>query len=257
MKPDDITLENDFFGTDKIISILLKIAPPVMLAQLIQALYNIVDSFFVGRYSSNALTALSVIYPLQLIIVALAVGTGVGLNTYMARKYAQHDPKAADNAAGTCIVLALGTWAVFAAVSALIMEPYVRTSATSPEAIADAVVYGRIVCIGSLGVFLEGCWYGFGLWWIMYLYVWPLLAGITYLLRRQRSVWVFSILSGAFGLMFGALCSLVYLFVGGPAAAFTWWVAGIPYDLIHGVSNFILCSILFYPLRGVLEKISN
>ncbi len=106
-------------------------------------------------------------------------------------------------------------------------------------------------------VFLEGCWYGFGFWWIMYLYVWPLLAGITYLLRRQRSVWVFSILSGAFGLMFGALCSLVYLFVGGPAAAFTWWVAGIPYDLIHGVSNFILCSILFYPLRGVLEKISN
>lgn len=106
-------------------------------------------------------------------------------------------------------------------------------------------------------VFLEGCWYGFGLWWVMYLYVWPLLAGITYLLRRQRSVWVFSILSGAFGLMFGALCSLVYLFVGGSAAAFTWWVAGIPYDLIHGVSNFILCSILFYPLRGVLEKISN
>ena len=57
-----------------------------MLAQLIQALYNIIDSFFVGRYSNNALTALSVIYPLQLIIVALAVGTGVGLSTYMARK---------------------------------------------------------------------------------------------------------------------------------------------------------------------------
>ncbi|WP_455501376.1 MATE family efflux transporter [Gemmiger sp.] len=158
MKHDTLTRENDFFGKEKISRILLQIAPPVMLAQLIQALYNIVDSFFVGRYSANALTALSVIYPLQLIIVALAVGTGVGLNTYMARKYAQQAPEAADAAAGTGVVLALGTWAVFAVLSTLFMGPYVRTSATSPEAIADAIVYGRIVCVGSLGAFLEGCW---------------------------------------------------------------------------------------------------
>ena len=92
MKSNALTQENDFFGSKKISKILFQIAPPVMLAQLIQALYNIVDSFFVGRYSNDALTALSVIYPLQLIIVALAVGTGVGLNTYMARKYAQREP---------------------------------------------------------------------------------------------------------------------------------------------------------------------
>lgn len=73
--------EASFFGTEKISRILLKIAPPVMLAQLIQAMYNIVDSFFVGKYSADALTALTVIYPLQLIIIALAVGTGVGVNT--------------------------------------------------------------------------------------------------------------------------------------------------------------------------------
>ena len=66
MKHDNLTQENDFFGKEKISKILLQIAPPVMLAQLIQALYNIVDSFFVGQYSANALTALSVIYPLQL-----------------------------------------------------------------------------------------------------------------------------------------------------------------------------------------------
>ena len=55
----------------------IKIAPPVMLAQLIQALYNIVDSLFVGKYSETGLTALSIIYPLQLLMIALAVGTGV------------------------------------------------------------------------------------------------------------------------------------------------------------------------------------
>lgn len=62
-----------------------------MPAQLIQALYNIVDSFFVGKYSDDALTALSVVYPWQLIAIALAVGTGVGVNTYMARKFAHRD----------------------------------------------------------------------------------------------------------------------------------------------------------------------
>lgn len=103
----------DFFGTQSIGKILLKIAPPVMLAQLIQALYNVVDSFFVGRYSDDALTAVTVIYPLQLIIVALAVGTGVGVNTYMARKYAQGSPEKAREAAGTGMVLAFLSWAVF------------------------------------------------------------------------------------------------------------------------------------------------
>lgn len=74
-------MNSDFFGTEKITKILLKMAPPVMLAQLIQALYNVVDSFFVGRYSESGLTAFSIIYPIQLLMIALAVGTGVGINT--------------------------------------------------------------------------------------------------------------------------------------------------------------------------------
>lgn len=148
----------NFFGTEKISKILFRTAPPVMLAQLIQALYNIVDSFFVGRYSDEALTALSVIYPVQLIIIALAVGTGVGVNTYMARKFAQGKSKDADEAGGTGMLLGFVTWIVFALVSVLVMKPYVMTSAKSPEAVADAVTYGNIVCIGSIGAFLEGNW---------------------------------------------------------------------------------------------------
>ena len=150
--------EMNFFGTEKISKILLKIAPPVMLAQLIQALYNIVDSFFVGQYSENALTALSVIYPLQLIIIALAVGTGVGVNTYMARQYAHKKPKNAEEAAGTGMVLAVATWIVFSIISAIFMRRYVMTGAKTPETISDAITYGRIVCIGSIGSFLEGNW---------------------------------------------------------------------------------------------------
>ena len=150
--------QDELFGTASIRRILLKTAPPVMLAQLIQALYNIVDSFFVGKYSTDALTALTVIYPLQLIIIALAVGTGVGTNTYMARKYALNQPQKADAAAGTGMVLAVVMWAVLAIVSVFIMRPYVKTSASSPAAIDAAVTYGIIVSVGSLGSFLEGNW---------------------------------------------------------------------------------------------------
>ena len=94
------TTNSNYFGTEKISRILLKIAPPVMLAQLIQALYNIVDSLFVGKYSESGLTALSIIYPLQLLMIAIAVGTGVGINTAMAHYLGVHDEKKANEYGG-------------------------------------------------------------------------------------------------------------------------------------------------------------
>ena len=150
--------DSSFFGTERIGRILLKLAPPVMLAQLIQAMYNIVDSFFVGQYSNDALTALTVIYPLQLIIVALAVGTGVGVNTYMARKDSQGRFETSEKTAGTGTVLAVLSWIVFASLSFVIMRPYIMTSAKTPQAVEDAVIYGNIVCLGSLPTLLEGSW---------------------------------------------------------------------------------------------------
>ena len=92
--------QTNMFGIEKISKILLKLAPPVMLAQLIQALYNIVDSLFVGRYSDSGLTALSIIYPIQLLMIAFAVGTGVGINTVMAAKLGTGNRKEADEYAG-------------------------------------------------------------------------------------------------------------------------------------------------------------
>ena len=153
-------VDNDveFFATEKISRILWKIAPPVMFALLVQALYNIVDSFFVGKFSVDGLTALSVIFPVQFVAIALAVGTGVGVNTYMARKYAQDKADEADAAAGTGMLLEAITWAIFAVICYVFMRPYVLTSASEAGAIAAAVTYGNIVCVGSLGLFLESCW---------------------------------------------------------------------------------------------------
>lgn len=115
---------------------------------------------------------------------------------------------------------------------------------------------GKILFVIAAFDLIEGCLHGFGIWWVMYLYVWPLLALLTWLFRKQESVWFVSILSGVFGLLFGALCSIPYFFVGGANMAFTWWVAGIPYDLLHGASNFVLCLVLFKPLRNVMKKMA-
>lgn len=119
------------------------------------------------------------------------------------------------------------------------------------------IVFGRKTLPAVFAfVGLECFVWGLNIWVINYLYVWPLLVVITLLIRRtgSRSAFVYAILCGAFGLGFGALCAIPYLFIGGPVMMASWWVAGIPFDLIHGVSNFILCLVLFHPILLIVEK---
>lgn len=114
-------------------------------------------------------------------------------------------------------------------------------------------------------ILIEGAMFGIHLWWIMYLYVWPGLALITRRLKNSDSVWTFSILSGMFGLLFGFFCAIPYVVIGtanggiasGLYAGFTWWVAGIPFDIVHGVSNFIIMFVLYRPIRNLMNKLSN
>lgn len=146
------------FEEKNIWKVLFKVAPPVMLAQLILAMYNIVDSYFVGKYSGRGLTALSVIFPIQLIITAVAVGTGVGVNTNMSGCYAQNREERAHETAGVGSMLAFISWLMFAVISTVFMRAYVKTSAGSQEVVEYAVIYGKIVCIGSISLFMDGIW---------------------------------------------------------------------------------------------------
>ena len=108
-------------------------------------------------------------------------------------------------------------------------------------------------------IVLEGLVYGFGLWWFSYLYVWPILPAAVFLFVRATppKPLAISILSGIFGMLFGFLCALSYLVLAGPGTAFVWWTAGIPFDIIHGVGNFILSLILFCPLYQLLTKLNR
>ncbi len=149
---------NQFFGTERISKLLFKLAPPVMLAQLIQALYNIVDSYFIGQYSKEGLAALSVIFPIQLLISAFAIGTGVGVNALMSRYSGLEEKEKVSETAGTGTFLAIVTWLVFALVFYSIMGVYTKISLSAQESQQFACTYGRIINLFSIGIFLESNW---------------------------------------------------------------------------------------------------
>ena len=110
--------------------------------------------------------------------------------------------------------------------------------------------------IGALLVFLlgQGLIYGFHIWWAMYLYVWPLLALLTWLFRWMTRPWQWAVFAGLYGLAFGSLCALVYL-PNGLSWVLSWIIAGAYYDLGHAVGNFLLTLVLYLPLRRALDKL--
>ena len=106
-----------------------------------------------------------------------------------------------------------------------------------------------------LYVVMELLFYGRGTWNFMYLYIWPLLGMMAWLLRDMEHPVGWAILSGAFGLLFGALCIPVDVVIGGFEYAAAKWIAGIPFDITHCIGNFVIAWILFSPMRKLLEKL--
>ena len=97
--------------------------------------------------------------------------------------------------------------------------------------------------------------YGLGVWNVYYLYVWLVLALAAMSMRSMTHPLGWAILSAAFGLLFGALCGIVDIFIGGFGYAIAKWVAGISFDLLHCGGNFVIALLLFAPLRKLLEKL--
>lgn len=122
------------------------------------------------------------------------------------------------------------------------------------------LVYGAVFGLralypGFIYVILEILYFGLGTWNICYFYVWPALIVLAVLFRKMQPPLGWAVLSGAFGLFFGALCGIVDIFIGGFGYAVTKWITGIPFDLAHAGGNFVLALILFAPLRRLIERL--
>lgn len=157
--------------------------------------------------------------------------------------------------------VSLGEMALFGVLAALTfglkvaMAPLPNIEPVSLMVMLFAVTLGRKAFYPIyVYILMEFLLYGLNLWSINYLYIWAVLAAGAWLMRREDNPLVWALLSGGFGLLFGALCAPVDLFVGGPGYAVSRWVSGIPFDLLHGAGNFAIALVLFCPLRRLLGQ---
>ena len=134
--------------------LLVTMSFPIMLSMLVQALYNIVDSAFVARISEDALTAVSLAFPVQLLMIAVATGAGVGVNALLSRRLGQNKRDEADAVAAAGIFLAVCCWLVFAALGLLFGGRFIALFTDVPAIRAMGTRYVTVVTAASCGVFL-------------------------------------------------------------------------------------------------------
>lgn len=127
---------------------------PIMLSMLVQALYNIVDSAFVARISEDALTAVSLAFPVQLLMIAVATGTGVGVNALLSRRLGQKKQEEANAVAVNGVFLSVCFWLVFAVLGLLFGRGFITLFTDVPAVIDMGSSYVTVVTVASCGVFL-------------------------------------------------------------------------------------------------------
>ena len=137
--------------------LLLSIALPIMLSMLVQALYNVVDSIYVARVSEDCLSALSLAFPAQNIMIGLGTGTGVGVSTLVSRALGRRDSENASRVAGNAVFLSICCWAVMAVFGIFGARAFIGSQTDLPEIRQHADSYLQIVTIGSLFLYLEIC----------------------------------------------------------------------------------------------------
>ena len=144
---------------------------------------------------------------------------------------------------------------IFAAKFALASLPNININAVL--IILTTVFFGW-KALYSVGIYvmLEGLVFGFQIWWISYVFVWPLLVVAAMLLRKNDSALIWAVVAAFWGLCFGPLMYIPYFCImGGWKGYFAMWIAGIPYDLAHAAGNFVFTLVLYRPLSRVMKAL--
>ena len=145
-------------GQEKIPKLIVAMAIPGIISMLVQSLYNIVDSIFVASISEQALTALSLAFPIQIIIIALFVGLGIGLNSVISRRLGEKNTDEAINTAEHGFLLGLILWAILAVVGIFVPRWFFSLFTSDPVIIEYATQYTTIILLFSFGlIFAQVC----------------------------------------------------------------------------------------------------
>ena len=143
--------KTNIMQSEKIPVLLFKMSFPMMLSMLIQALYNVVDSIFVAMVSENALTAVSLAFPLQNLLIAAAVGTGVGINSLLSRRLGEGKHEEANHVASTSLFLATSIWALFVIIGLFLAKPFLSLFTKDSALLSLSTSYSKICLIFSFG----------------------------------------------------------------------------------------------------------
>lgn len=133
--------------------LLLSISVPMMISMLVQALYNIVDSMFVSRVSEDAFIAVSLTYPVQIFMIAVSVGTGIGINALLSRSLGEKDLETANKTANIGILLNAISAVAFALIGFFFSRMFFEMQVTSPVIIQYGYDYMFYTCVFSFGAF--------------------------------------------------------------------------------------------------------
>ena len=142
-------------GTTPMFRLILSMSVPAMFSMLVQALYNIVDSIFVSRLGVNALAAVSLAFPIQTLMIAVAVGTGVGINSLISRRLGEKKIEEADSAATHGLFLGVFSWVPFLLFGLFFCRMYMAAFSSTAEVINMGVDYLSIVCTLCVGCMVE------------------------------------------------------------------------------------------------------
>lgn len=148
-------LPENKMGTMPVGKLIFSMSVPMMISMIVQALYNIVDSIFVSMISEQALTAVSLAFPLQSLMIAFSTGIGVGINAHLSRALGEKKLQRANRIAASGLLLELCFALLFVLTGIFLAVPFFRAQTADPEIFSYGVLYTRIVCCGSLGIFAE------------------------------------------------------------------------------------------------------
>lgn len=153
MDNKEVKLQENKMGILPINKLLVSMALPMIISMLVQAMYNVVDSIFVSRLSENALTAVSLAFPVQMILIAMGVGAGVGVNAILSRALGEKDKETVDKAAGNGLFLAIANFLLFMLVGIFLSRPFFMSQTDDLEIVEYGTQYLSICCIFSFGIY--------------------------------------------------------------------------------------------------------
>lgn len=142
-------------GTHKILPLLLSMSLPPTISMMTSSLYNIVDSIFVAGLGNEALTAVSLAFPIQILIIALAIGSGVGVNSYVARKLGEKNFSEADSAASHGIILSVIHYIILAVLGFIFIKPFFNIFTNDEAVFKMGCDYTYIVTFLSFGIIMQ------------------------------------------------------------------------------------------------------